>query len=55
MKRKSRTDSEFKSKVALAAIKGGLTMADLVKKLDGHVNQISEEETAIERNAGRVR
>jgi len=43
MKRKRRTHSpEFKSKVALAAIKGDLTMADLVKKFDVHANQITE-------------
>jgi transposase len=33
---------EFKSKVALAAIKGDLTMAELVKKFDIHANQITE-------------
>ena len=43
MKRKRRTHSpEFKSKVALAAIKGDLTMAELVKKFDVHANQITE-------------
>ena len=43
MKPKRRTHSpEFKSKVALAAIKGDLTMAEMVKKYDVHANQITE-------------
>jgi transposase len=43
MRRKRRSHaSELKSKVALAAIKGDLTMAELVKKLDIHANQITE-------------
>jgi len=43
MRRKRRTHSpEFKSKVALAAIKGDLTMAELVKKFDVHANQITD-------------
>ena len=43
IKRKRRTHSpEFKSKVALAAIKGDLTMAEMVKKYDVHANQITE-------------
>jgi len=43
MKRKRRTHSpEFKSKVALAAIKGDLTMVEMVKKFDVHANQITE-------------
>jgi len=43
MKRKRRTHSpEFKSKVALAAIQGDLTMAEMVKKFDVHANQITE-------------
>jgi transposase len=33
---------EFKSKAALATIKGDLTMAELVKKFDIHVNQLTE-------------
>jgi transposase len=32
---------EYKSKEALAAIKGGLTMVELVKMYDGHANQIT--------------
>jgi len=43
MKRKRRTHSpEFKSKVALAAIQGDLTMAEMVKKFDVHANQITD-------------
>ncbi|MCW8828918.1 MAG: IS3 family transposase [Gammaproteobacteria bacterium] len=43
MTRKRRTHSpEFKSKVALAAIQGDLTMAEMVKKFDVHANQITE-------------
>lgn len=43
MKRKRRNHSpEFKSKVALAAIQGDLTMAEMVKKFDVHANQITE-------------
>lgn len=43
MKRKRRTHSpEFKSKVALAAIRSDLTMAELVKKFDVHANQITD-------------
>ena len=43
MKRKRRTHSpEFKSKVALAAIQGDLTMAEMVRKFDVHANQITE-------------
>jgi len=34
--------SEFKAKVALAAVQGDLTMSELVKKLDVHANQITE-------------
>jgi transposase-like protein len=43
MKRKRRNHSpEFKSKVALEAIKGDLSMAELVKKFDVHSSQITE-------------
>ncbi|WP_293653299.1 IS3 family transposase [Thiolapillus sp.] len=42
MRRKRRTHSaEFKAKVALAAIQGDLTLAELVKKFDVHANQVS--------------
>ena len=40
MRRTRRNHSpEFKAKVALAAIQGDLTMAELVKKFDGHAYQ----------------
>lgn len=43
MRRKRRLHSpEFKAKVALAAIQGELTMAELVKKFDVHANQIGD-------------
>ncbi len=43
MKRKRRTHKpEFKAKVALTALQGDLTMAELVKKFGVHTNQISE-------------
>jgi len=43
MRRKRRTHKpEFKAKVALAAIQGDLTMAEMVKKFDVHANQITE-------------
>ncbi len=42
MRRKRRTHSaEFKAKVALAAIQGDLTLAELVKKFDVHANQVT--------------
>ncbi|MDA0892287.1 MAG: hypothetical protein O3C15_08210 [Proteobacteria bacterium] len=43
MKRKRRThSSDFQSKVALEAVQGNLTMAELVKKYDVHANQITD-------------
>jgi transposase-like protein len=43
MKRKRRTHKpEFKAKVALTAIQGELTMAEMVNKFDVHANQITE-------------
>lgn len=43
MRRKRRNHSaDFKAKVALAAIQGDLTMAQLVKKFDVHANQIND-------------
>ena len=43
MRRKRRNHSpSFKAKVALAALKGDLTMAELIKKYDVHANQISD-------------
>lgn len=43
MRRKRRTHSpDFKAKVALAAVQGDLTMAELVQKFDVHPNQITD-------------
>jgi len=43
MRRKRRNHSpSFKAKVALAALQGDLTMAELVQKYDIHANQISD-------------
>jgi transposase len=43
MRRKRRNHSpEFKSKVALEALKGDLSMVEMVKKFDVHSNQITE-------------
>jgi transposase len=43
MRRKRRNHSpSFKAKVALAALKGDLTMVEVVEKYDVHANQIIE-------------
>jgi len=44
MKRRKRRkhSPEFKSKVALCAISGKMTMAEMVKKFDVHANQITD-------------
>lgn len=43
MRRKQRNHSpSLKAKVALAALKGDLTMAELVQKCDVHANEISD-------------
>ena len=43
MGRKRRNHSpELKAKVALAAIQGDLTMAELIKKYNVHANQITD-------------
>ncbi len=43
MRRKRRNHKpEFKAKVALAAIQGDLTMAELIKKFDVHANQVTQ-------------
>ena len=43
MRRKRRTHKpEFKAKVALAALQGGLTMAEIMKKFDVHANQVTD-------------
>ena len=55
MRRKRRNHSpEFKAKVALAAIQGDLTMAELVKKFDVHANQISDWKKQLLSNASDV-
>ena len=55
MKRMRRTHSpEFKAKVALAAIQGDLTMAELVKKFDVHANQITDWKKQLLSNASDV-
>ena len=43
MRRKRRTHKpEFKAKVAMTAIQGDLTIAEMVKKFDVHANQITD-------------
>ena len=43
MKRKRRNHKpDFKAKVALAALKGDMTLAELSEKFDVHANQITE-------------
>ena len=43
MRRKRRNHlPEFKAKVAMAALKGDKTLAELAKKYDLHQNQISQ-------------
>ena len=55
MRRKRRTHSpEFKAKVALAAIQGDLTMAELIRKFDGHANQITDWKKQLPGNAPDV-
>ena len=39
---KSNDEPAFKAKVALAAIKGDKTLADLAQQLDVHPNQITQ-------------
>ena len=55
MRRKRRTHSpEFKAKVALTAIQGDLTMAELVKKFDVHANQFTDCKKQLLSNASDV-
>ena len=55
MRRKRRTHSpEFKAKVALAAIQGDLTMAELIRKFDVHANQITDWKKQLLSNAPDV-
>ena len=42
MRRKKRTHKpEFKAKVALTGIQGGMTMDELVKKFDAQANRVT--------------
>ena len=55
MRRPRRTHSpEFKAKVALAALKGDLTLAQLVDKFDVDANQITEWKKQLLGGAGDV-
>jgi transposase-like protein len=50
-KKKKPHTVEFKVKMALAAIEGDLTIAELVKKYDVHANQITDRKKQLLRNA----
>ena len=55
MRRKRRNHSSaFKAKVALAAIKGDRTLADLAEQFDVHPNQIQEWRKRLLENADTV-
>jgi transposase-like protein len=55
MRRKRRNHSpEFKAKVALAALKGDKTLAELSSKFDLHQNQISQWKQELLENASSV-
>ena len=55
MRRKRRTHKpEFKAKVALEALKGDLTLAELVHKHDVHANQITEWKKQLLENADQA-
>jgi len=55
MRRKRRTHSpDFKSRVALAALQGDLTLAELVKKFDVHANQVTEWKKQLLNNASDI-
>ena len=54
-RRKRRNHSpSFKAKVALEALKGDLTMAELIKKYDVHANQISDWKKQLLESAANV-
>ena len=55
MKRKRRNHKpDFKAKVALAALKGDMTLAELSAKYDVHQNQIAEWKRHLLENAGQA-
>mgnify|MGYP001268696516 CR=1 FL=1 len=55
MKRKRRNHSaSFKAKVALAALRGDRTLAELAVQFDVHPNQISDWKRQMQENASQV-
>ena len=55
MRRKRRNHlPEFKAKVAMAALKGDKTLAELAKKYDLHQNQISQWKQELSENAAAL-
>ena len=55
MRRKRRNHkADFKAKVALAALKGDLTLAELAAKYDIHQNQITEWKRQLLENADQA-
>ena len=55
MKRKRRNHSpEFKAKVALAAVRGDRTLADLAEQFDVHPNQIQDWKKRLLSNAEQL-
>ncbi len=55
MRRKRRNHKpSFKAKVAIAALKGNLTMAEQSEKFDVHLNQITEWKKLLLENADRA-
>ncbi len=55
MRRKRRNHSaNFKAKVAVAALKGDRTLAELAEQFDVHPNQISDWKRQLMENAGQV-
>jgi len=52
--KKTDPQTEFKAKVALAAVQGDLTMVELVKKFDVHANQGTESKKQLLSSAPEV-
>ena len=46
--------AEFKAKVALAAMRGDLTLTELAKKFDVHANQITQWKTRMQSRAAEA-